>query len=569
MPVYQITTPEGRQFLVDAASHEEANDVLMKELGSEKQMSGFDTAMSALKNVPKSFVEDIAKPLGQAVSHPVDTLGAAASLPIGALAKMFPDMAKSFQPGSVEKAKQLTDAVVNQYKENYGSVEGFKRYIAEHPMAVAADVATLFGLGSGAANLAGKGAAAANAPKTAAYLGKTADFLSGVSTATDPTTMPLRAAQAGLKAAKGTAVGAGNVAANVVGQMTGAGGEPIRQAFKAGLEGGDAAQTFKANIKGTAPIEDALNIARENLAGMRQRSLDMYEQGMASVNKNPAPLGFDLVDDAIAKAKQRSGIGGIVTDPDVIDAVSRAESLVNEFKQKAATDPIYSTAKYLDALKQGIGNIMYKPTTGGSKLTPNAKGAVGAIYHSLKNTISKGDPTYAKVMEKSSAAIEEIQKMEELIGRGDKVNVDAVLRKLQGVMRDNVNTNYGYRTNVAKQLAAQGKDFMPALAGQALGTWTPRGMQGAVAGAGELGALGYGLMTANPALVGTALSGAALSSPRLMGNVAYRAGAAGRPVSKAIGMMPDMTGARIPAAGLPMNLLEALAIQQEEQKKGK
>jgi hypothetical protein len=47
-------------------------------------------------------------------------------------------------------------------------------------------------------------------------------------------------------------------------------------------------------------------------------------------------------------------------------------------------------------------------------------------------------------------------------------------------MRDNVQTNYGQRTKLGKELeAAGGQEFMPGLAGQALSNIMPRGLQGA------------------------------------------------------------------------------------------
>ena len=90
------------------------------------------------------------------------------------------------------------------------------------------------------------------------------------------------------------------------------------------------------------------------------------------------------------------------------------------------------------------------------------------------------------------------------------------MRKLQSLMRNNVNTNYGNRLDLAKELErAGGKELMPALAGQAMSSLTPRGMMGP-AGVG-LG--GYAALT-NPA----ALPMLAFGSPRLVGGAAYGAG---------------------------------------------
>ena len=62
-----------------------------------------------------------------------------------------------------------------------------------------------------------------------------------------------------------------------------------------------------------------------------------------------------------------------------------------------------------------------------------------------------------------------------------------------------------------------GRDLMPALAGQAMNDWTPRGIQRATAGLEGLGAYAIG----GPAL---AALDVASSSPRLMGETAYKYG---------------------------------------------
>ena len=79
-------------------------------------------------------------------------------------------------------------------------------------------------------------------------------------------------------------------------------------------------------------------------------------------------------------------------------------------------------------------------------------------------------------------------------------------------MRNNVNTNYGNRLEMLKNLDP---DLLPAIAGQALSSPTPRGLQGV--GAGSVAA--YGSLV-DPTL----LAGLPLQSPRLVGETALKAG---------------------------------------------
>jgi len=120
-----------------------------------------------------------------------------------------------------------------------------------------------------------------------------------------------------------------------------------------------------------------------------------------------------------------------------------------------------------------------------------------------------------------SDLIEEIQKT---LSINKKATDATALNKLQSLMRNNANTNYGYRMELAKALQQQGgQDLMPALAGQALSSFTPRGLAGQGAG------IGAGLTAfADP----SALAVLPLTSPRLVGMGAYGVGRATRNIPK-------------------------------------
>ena len=181
----------------------------------------------------------------------------------------------------------------------------------------------------------------------------------------------------------------------------------------------------------------------------------------------------------------------------------------------------------MDALKQSIGDILESIPFEQKA----ARSAVGDVYAKIKNTISKQAPTYEKVMRAYAAASENIREIERALSLGKKASVDTAMRKLQSLMRDNVNTNYGQRGRLAKQLEeAGGKDFMPALAGQALQSFTPRGIQQGVSSLTGLGAFSVGGL---PAALGTA----AASSPRLAGEVAYLSGLLARYPARAAEMI--------------------------------
>jgi hypothetical protein len=100
--------------------------------------------------------------------------------------------------------------------------------------------------------------------------------------------------------------------------------------------------------------------------------------------------------------------------------------------------------------------------------------------------------------------------------------VDTSLRKLQSVMRNNVNTNFGKRADLTETLTQNGApQLMESLAGQSMNSWMPRGLNKLIAGG-----IGGGAVVSNPAIA----AALPLTSPRIVGEAAHMTGlAAGAP----------------------------------------
>jgi hypothetical protein len=105
-----------------------------------------------------------------------------------------------------------------------------------------------------------------------------------------------------------------------------------------------------------------------------------------------------------------------------------------------------------------------------------------------------------------------ISEIERSLSLGNKAAAETGLRKLQSLTRNNVNTNYGGRLKLAQELENYGADIMPALSGQAMSSWMPRGLVGQ--GGATIGAL------MNP----SNLVYAPAFMPRVVGTGAYGAG---------------------------------------------
>ena len=307
----------------------------------------------------------------------------------------------------------------------------------------------------------------------------------------------------------------GGVAKNALGLSTGTGGEAVSTAYRAGKEGSTA---FLENMRGNVPMTDVLDSAKSALGQMRLDRSAAYKSGMAGVSADKTVIDFAPIDKAVASLQTMGNYKGQVINKNSSGVVDEISGMVNQWK---GLDPAeFHTPEGLDALKQAISDI--RDTT---QFGTAARKAADTAYNAVKGEIVSQAPTYAKVMKDYSQASETLSEVERALSLGNKAAADTSMRKLQSLMRNNVNTNFGNRLGLAKTLEENGAEILPAVAGQSMSSWTPRGLQGAVAGGTGMASI----LSANPLL----LAGLPTTSPRLVGEAAYGLGAASRGVGNA------------------------------------
>jgi hypothetical protein len=446
-------------------------------------------AEQALRNLPSSTA-NLLGDLYTAITNPLQTAKGVLDLGAGILQSVAPESLVQMI-GEDKPSREVARKVGQFYADRYGSVEGAKKAIAEDPAGVMADLATV---------LYGGGAVLKAAPQTA----KAGQLVSQVGSYVDPLSLIGK----GVK-------GAASAITPVIGQTTGAGAESIRQAYRAGQEGGERAAQFRESLTGRANPQDILDAAKQNLNALREQRGERYRSGMVDITKDKSQLSFDGIDKALSAAEGRTKFKQKVTDATAFNELTKARELVEEWK---ASDPeIYHTPEGLDALKQSVGAILDGLDPG-----KNPYNTVNQVYNSIKSEIVKQAPVYANTMRDYMQSTELIREAEKALSLNNKASADTALRKLLSLVRDNVQTNYGARAKTAQQLEeAGGRMMMPSIAGQALQSFVPRGIQGATA----LPAGGISYMAGGPVMAGASL---AASSPRLMGEAAYGTGLASR-----------------------------------------
>lgn len=320
---------------------------------------------------------------------------------------------------------------------------------------------------------------------------------------------------------------AASVPAKIIGGLgTHTGPRSLSTAFESGRTGGTAGEAFRENMRGLSPMEDVVSDARNALSKMRQQKSVEYQSGMTGIHNDPTVLNFGGVDSALAKANQVKNFKGVDTSKATQGVREELTKLIDEWR--AFNPKEFHTPSGFDALKQAVGEVKDSlPFHSPQRLVAEQ------VYNGIRDTIVKQSPGYAKVMKNYEVASKQIQEIERTLSLGRKASTDTALRKLQSVMRDNVNTNYGARTKLSQSLADTGSPhLMEKLAGQANSSWTPRGLGKVVA------PIVAGSSYFNPASVAML----PFMSPRLMAESSHALGRATGAVDSVVSKARSVVG---------------------------
>jgi len=271
-----------------------------------------------------------------------------------------------------------------------------------------------------------------------------------------------------------------------------------------------------------------------------------YRSGMVNIKSDKSVLDLSGVETALKNAENSTGFkqSGIPKDAKAVEVLQKIRDKIDQWKK---LDPAeYHTPEGLDYLKQSLWDDFGK--LGMEEKTAYSLGK--QVYDAVKSEIGKQAPTYAEVMKNYSESSDLINEIERTLSLGNKASADTAMRKLQSLMRNNVNTNYGRRISLAQELSnAGGIDLMPALAGQAMNSELPRGFQGATNLPTAYMAYGAG---------GWPLAVADLftSSPKVVGETAYKYGQLANALSSPVQTAKNIGGAAYSA--LPAQAQSAL-----------
>ena len=487
---------------------------------AQKYLNDFNpdsnTFVQALKNVPSSarqFASDIITPF----LSPIKTAKTIGQLVSGTV--------QLFTEGEQEN-EALAKAVGDFYKQRYGSLENIKQTLATDPVGLLSDLSIV---------LTGGGTLAAKLPAAAGTVGKIASTVGKV---VDPVNV----------AAKTVATASPLVSkpvSQVLGMTTGAGGRAISEAFQSGAEGGARADTFLDNMRGKVDSDAVIGDAFASMKAIQQKSKKDYLKGIDELKLGEQAIDFAKVEKSINDLLDQKKYKGIYTISD--KAIKKVEAIQKHIATWKANKGLHN-AKGINELKKKI-DAEYP--------TGIAVGDSGVIVTQIRNVVKdaivKQVPDYKNVMKAYENAISLEQKLIKELSLGNKRAAGTTLKKLQSVMRDNVNTNFGQRFDFVKKLDEAGlnKNIIPALAGQSLQQFTPQGIQ-RLTGTSTFGAGATGLV--DPISTVGLL---AAQSPRIVGETAFKLGQASGLAGNVVPKLAA-TGRTVRPFGLLQNQNQAL-----------
>ena len=142
-----------------------------------------------------------------------------------------------------------------------------------------------------------------------------------------------------------------------------------------------------------------------------------------------------------------------------------------------------------------------------------------SVYASVRNELDEQVPGYRESTRQYADQMEFLTETQNELGLGKRQNVTQALRRLQSIVREDASTAFGRRGELAAALEPEAPDLIPLLSGHAASSWTPRGLEGAAAGAAILN---------NIFVRPLATAAFPITSPRFVGETIHGFGRASR-----------------------------------------
>lgn len=436
-----------------------------------------------ISNAPGSAWNAI-KGVGSALYNYEDTLGSLNQLGKGVVSKVRGALGGERNL----EAEAMADALGQMYADRYGSMEGFKKTLAEDPFAIGLDVASVAPIVGPAARLAGAPATVARGLERVASLGDPVSLAAqGVKTASKVVTTPAKEV---LRYSQGMASGVPQGVLKIA-EQAGKTGNPVQR------------NAFLTFAMGKGDNRDIARTAMEAVEELRQRASDTYTTAKQGLTTDPLPT--TEIRGAVNKLKMELDPHNLGLFPELRKTISEIERQVDAVENGPAAA---RSAEGLDRLKRSLNDVV-REFRGTQHI-----GALGQVPRAVRDTISQYDSGYASMMDHWENWRNELLDFQKTLGTTDKVAENTRLAKLLSTAKKED------RMSLLQELAEKtqsGQTLPYMIAGSVVEHLEPKYLQG------------FGLAGIGSALMGGPHGVAlmAAGSPRLAGLTSYGMGRAG------------------------------------------
>jgi len=291
--------------------------------------------------------------------------------------------------------------------------------------------------------------------------------------------------------------GTGKTLKQVLGKTTGAGDVAVGDAFNAGVKGNT---TFLDKMRGNIDADGLEKRVQANFDKIKSNRNQTYNQDITRLKQATADKKLDLqpvINDVKSIMKTESGGADYLLDNDTSRVLAETKDTLNKFYK----DKSRHNLEGFDNLKKRLQGINTKEGTNAERVKTN-------ITNSVKNQILKQSPEYKAINDAYAKDTATLNDLKKVFSMNRNANSETVLKKIQSTARNNANTDWSYRKQLLNMLDPTG-EIQQEISANALNSWSPRGLLGG-------GIAGASLFT-NPAML-------VATSPRAVGNIAYRAG---------------------------------------------
>jgi hypothetical protein len=457
----------------------------------------------------------VAEDIANVALHPIDTTQGLLNIANGALQHVLPESISQYMPESTRGNKELASSVGQQYKDRFGSVQGYNESFADDPVSTLLDTSMVAGLPALALKSVSGAARLANAPKSAKAFSDKAIRASELADTLNPISAFLQGTEVVSRPVRKTLT-------KLSGGITGLGSDLLNRTTDAAAKG-----HVPGNIEDLAPrVEAALD-------SMRIEGQLKYTRDIAPISKDSTVLSLAAVDEAVRGAIRKANVTlssgrPYVKSPNAPTMLNAIRKEYGDFLVKTRGRP---TAMDLDAFKQRIHNTLVEPSEHGTL----ERKMVGGVHDAIKKTIIDQAPDYAKVMRDYHTNMDDLHNISKATGMTPNNSLGAVASNLFTLAKS-VGDSSG-RSGAKVRLAEKLTKYDPTLVSDLALHADPSTFSRA-----SLPTFGFVSLLSNPI---SGLASTALTSPMLSAKVARAVGEAKRFSSRGGGAKPAIALAKV------------------------